>query len=116
MGFPGGSDIGKESAYRVGNLDLIPGSGRSPGEGSGYPLQYSRGFPGGSDRKESVCKVGNSSLITGFGRSPGERHGNSLQYSGLENSVDRRAWRDTVHGIAKSWTRLSDHNGATQIR
>ena len=39
-GFPGGSD-GKESAYNAGDLDLIPGSGRSPGEGNGYPLQYS---------------------------------------------------------------------------
>ena len=40
MGFPGGSDI-KESACNVGNLGSIPGSGRSPGEGNGYPLQYS---------------------------------------------------------------------------
>ena len=40
MGFPGGSD-GKESACNVGDLALIPGSGRSPGEGTGYPLQYS---------------------------------------------------------------------------
>ena len=40
MGFPGGSDR-KESACNVGDLDLIPGSGRSPGEGNGYPLQYS---------------------------------------------------------------------------
>ena len=39
-GFPGGSD-GKESACNAGNLSLIPGSGRSPGEGSGYPFQYS---------------------------------------------------------------------------
>ena len=38
-GFPGGSD-GKESACNVGDLGLIPGSGRSPGEGNGYPLQY----------------------------------------------------------------------------
>ena len=32
---------GKESACNVGDLDLIPGLGRSPGEGKGYPLQYS---------------------------------------------------------------------------
>ena len=38
--FPGGSD-GKASAYNAGDLDLIPGSGRSPGEGNGNPLQYS---------------------------------------------------------------------------
>ena len=40
MGFPGGSD-GKESACNAGDLGLIPGSGRTPGKGNGYPLQYS---------------------------------------------------------------------------
>ena len=39
-GFPGGSD-GKASACTLGDLGLIPGSGRSPGEGNGNPLQYS---------------------------------------------------------------------------
>ena len=40
MGFPGGSD-GKESACNTGDLGSIPGAGRFPGEGNGYPLQYS---------------------------------------------------------------------------
>ena len=40
MGFPGGSD-GKESACNVRDLGSIPGLGGSPGEGKGYPLQYS---------------------------------------------------------------------------
>ena len=40
-GFPGGSD-GKESACNAGDLGLIPESGRSPGEGNGNPVQYSR--------------------------------------------------------------------------
>ena len=39
MGFPCGS-AGKESACNVGDLGLIPGLGRSPGEGNSYPLQY----------------------------------------------------------------------------
>ena len=39
-GFPGGSD-GKESACNSGDLGLIPGLGRSRGEGNGNPLQYS---------------------------------------------------------------------------
>ena len=39
-GFPSSSD-GKESAYNAGDLGSIPGSGRSPGEGNGNPLQYS---------------------------------------------------------------------------
>ena len=38
--FPGGSE-GKASAYNAGDLGSIPGSGRSPGEGNGNPLQYS---------------------------------------------------------------------------
>ena len=41
MGFPGGS-AGKESACNAGDPGSIPGSGRSAGEGIGYPLQYSR--------------------------------------------------------------------------
>ena len=40
MGFPGGSD-GKESACNAGDPDSIPELGRSPGEGKGYPPQYS---------------------------------------------------------------------------
>ena len=40
LGFPCGS-AGKESACNVGDLGSIPGLGRSPGEGKGYPLQYS---------------------------------------------------------------------------
>ena len=50
-----------------------------------------------------------------MGRSPGEGNGNPLQYSCLENPVhglnptmDRGAWWAIVHGVAKSWTRLSD--------
>ena len=40
LGLPGGSDS-KESACNAGDLGLIPGSGRSPGDGNGNPLQYS---------------------------------------------------------------------------
>ena len=42
------------------------------------------------------------------GRSPGEGNGNPLQYSCLENFMDGGAWWATVHGVAKSRTRLSD--------
>ena len=48
MGFPGGAD-GKESACRAGDPGSIPGLGRSPGEGDGYPLQYS-GLENSMDR------------------------------------------------------------------
>ena len=40
LGFPD-SSVGKESTYNAGDLGLIPGLGRSPGEGKDYPLQYS---------------------------------------------------------------------------
>ena len=40
IGFPD-SSVGQESTCNAGNPDSIPGSGRSPGEGKGYPLQYS---------------------------------------------------------------------------
>ena len=40
LGFPGGSN-GKESAWNAGDQGLIPGLGRSPGEGNGDQLQYS---------------------------------------------------------------------------
>ena len=105
MGFPGGS-AGKESACNVGVLGLIPGLGRSPGEGNGYSLQYSdlenstdgrvhgvtksraqlsnfhlRGFPGSSVGKESTCNAGDPSSIPGSGRSTGKGIGYPLQYS-----------------------------------
>ena len=45
----------------------------------------------------------------GSGRSPGRGNGKLLQYSCLKNSMDRGAWRATVHWVAKSQTRLSTH-------
>ena len=51
--------------------------------------------------------------IPGLGRSLGEGNGYPLQYSGLENSMDREAWRATVHGVSKSWTQLSDFHFQT---
>ena len=67
-----------------------------------------RSFPGGSDGKKSACNVGDPGSVSGSGRSPGERNGNPLQYACLENPMDSGAWRVTVHGVAKSWTRLSN--------
>ena len=53
--------------------------------------------------KEAACNAGDLGSIPGLGRSPGEGIGSPLQYSGLESSMDC-----IVHGVAKSWTRLSD--------
>ena len=63
----------------------------------------SLGFPGGSDGRESACNVGDLDSIPGLGRSPGEGKGYPLQYSGVENSMDY-----IIHGVTKSWTRLSN--------
>ena len=65
-------------------------------------------FPGGSDGKESACNAGDLGSIPGLRRSPGGGNGYPLQYSGLENSMDRGAWRAAVHGVTKSWTQLSN--------
>ena len=59
-------------------------------------------FPGGSDSKESACNAEDPGSIPGLGRSPGEGNGNPLQSSCLENSTDRKAWQDIIHGVAKS--------------
>ena len=69
------------------------------------------GFPSGSAGKESACKAGDTGdvgSIPGSGRSPGGGNGNPLQYSCLENPMDGGAWRAAVHGVAKSWTPMSD--------
>ena len=64
-------------------------------------------FNFGSDGEESACNTGDLGLIPGLGRSPGEGNGYPLQYSCLENSMNRGAWRATVHGETKSRTQLS---------
>ena len=67
---------------------------------------------GSSAGKESACNAGDLSSIPGLGRCPGEGKGYPLQYSGLENSIDC-----IVHGVAESWTRLSDfHNDDQKVK
>ena len=80
--FPGGSEV-KASACNAEDLGSIPGSGRSPGEGNGNPLQYS-------------C------LENPMG-------GGAWWATGAwEIMKNRGAWRAAVHGVAKSRTGLSD--------
>ena len=94
------SSVGKETACTAGDPSLILGSGRSTGEGIGYPLQYSwaslvaqlvKNLPANLDR--------DLDSIPGLGRPPGEGKGSPLQYSGLENSMDCM-----VQGVTKSRT------------
>ena len=68
------------------------------------------GSPGGSDSKAPTCNAGDPGLILGSGSSPEEGSGDPLQHSCLKNSMDRGAWRVTVHGITKSRTWLTDND------
>ena len=61
-----------------------------------------------SQRLKRLPAVRDLGSIPGSGRSTGEGNGNPLQYSCLENPMDGGAWWATVHGVAKSRTRLSD--------
>ena len=83
----------------------IYSSDKNPKSGTYIWLEFSdsKGFPCGSAGKESACNVEDLDLIPRLWRSLGEGKGYPLQYSGLENSMDC-----LVHGVAKSWTRLSD--------
>ena len=53
--------------------------------------------------KESTCNVREPGLIPRSGRPSREGNDNPLQYSGLENSMERGAWRATVHSVSKSF-------------
>ena len=70
-------------------------------------LRKTSGFSGGSVSKESACNARDLGSIPRSGRSPGGGNSYPLQYSCLENSMDRGAWRATVHGVAKSHIQLS---------
>ena len=83
-----GSSAGKESTGNSEDPSSIPGSGRSPRKGIGYPLQYSWDSLVAQLVKESACNVGDLSSIPGLERCPGEGNGYPLQCPGLENSMD----------------------------
>ena len=104
LGFPSGS-AGKESTCNAGDPSSIPGSGRSPGEGKSYQLQYSWTSLVAQLVKNLPAMwetwVGNLGWIPGLGKFPREGKGYPLQYCGLENSMDC-----TFHGVTKSQTQL----------
>ena len=106
-GFPG-SSAGKESTCNTGNPGLIPGAGRSPGEGLGYPLQYSWT----SLVAQTVKKLPSTREIwvRSLGWDDPLEEGMATHSSILAWKIprDRGAWWATVHGVTESWTRLSD--------
>ena len=60
-----------------------------------------RGFSGGSDGKESAGSAGDSGSILELGRAPGAGNATHSSILALENSMDRGAWRATVHWIMR---------------
>ena len=85
---------------------------RSPFTGSRncFSLWLALDFPGSTVVKNAPTNTRDTRGSTlGSGRSPGVGNGNPLQYSPLENSMDRRAWWATVHGVTKGRTWLSAH-------
>ena len=91
------SSVGKESACNAEDPGLTPGSGRSVGEGIGYPLQYSWASLVAQLVKNlpAMCKTWVQSLDWEDPLEKGKSY--LLQYSGLENSMDC-----IVHGVTKS--------------
>ena len=75
---------------------------------------YGSCFSAGSEVKVSACNVGDLGSIPGLGSSPGEGNGNPLQYTCLENPMEGGVWWATVHGFAKSRTRLNDFTSLLQ--
>ena len=105
--FPG-SSVGKQSACIEGDPGSIPGSGRSPGEGIGYPLQYSWASLGGSDGKEPACQCGRPGFNPWLGTIPWRREWLPIPVFWPGEFHRRGDWQATVHGVSKSQTRLSD--------
>ena len=106
MSFPG-SSAGKESACNAGYPSSSPWSGRSPGEGIGYPLWYSLASVM-AQMVKNTCKAGDVGSVQGW-KDPLEE-GMAIHSSILAWRIPmgRGSWRATIHGVTKSWTQLSD--------
>ena len=132
--FPDGSD-GKQSACKAGDLGSIPGLGRRPGEGTGYPLQSS-GWENSMDRgawqattldtskswtrlsdyalnrlsskKNPPANAGDVGSVPELGRSPGEGNGNPLRILVWEISWTEEPGGLQSTGSQKTQTQLGD--------
>ena len=107
MGFPG-SSAGKESACNARDPSSIPGSGRSPGEGVGYPVQYSWASLVAQTVKNLPAMW--ETWIQSLGWKDSLEEGMATHSSIIARRIlmDRGVWWATVHGIAKSQTWLSN--------
>ena len=88
------SSVGKESTCNAGDPGSIPGSGRSAGEGIGYPLIVFLGFPCGLSGKESTCNA-ETWVDPWVGKIPWRR----------ERLPTPVFWPEEFHGLYSSWGR-----------
>ena len=106
LGFPG-SSAGKESACNAGDPNCIPGSGRSPGERIVYKLHF-LGLPWWFSQSKIRLQCSRPGFDPWVGKILLEEgmatHSSILAW---RIPMDRGAWWTTVHGVAKSQTRLS---------
>ena len=106
-GFPG-SSAGKQSACRAGDHSWISGLGRSPGEGTGYPLQYSWASLVALTGKNPPSMWETWVRSLGWKDPLGEGMATHSSIVARRNPMDRGAWWATVHVVAKSQTGVSD--------
>ena len=106
------SSAGKESTCNVGDSRSIPGMGRSPGEGIGYPLQYSWAALVAQVVNNPPAMREDLGSVPGLGRSTWAWQHTPVFLPG--ESPWRGAWWATVHGVTKCRTRLSDWPHAIQ--
>ena len=97
---------GEESTCRAGDPSLVPGSGRSPGEGIGYPVQYSQASPGAQTVKNLPAMWETWVLSLGWEDPLEEGMATHSSILAWRIPMDRGAWRAAVHGVSKSQTQL----------
>ena len=104
VSFPG-SSADKESACNAGDLGSVPGSGRFPGEGISYPLQYSWASLVAQtvNGKESARNAGDLCSIPGLGRSPGGGHGSSFL-------PGEPSWTEEPGGLQSTESDMTKHS------
>ena len=102
-GFPG-SSAGKESAWDARDLVLIPGLRRSPGEGKGYPLQYS--WASLVAQLVKILPGMQETWVRSLGWEDPLEKGETTHSSILawRIAMDREAWQASVYGVANSQT------------
>ena len=110
VGFPG-SSAGKESTCNARDPSSIPGMGKPTLDGIGYPLQYSWAFLGAPMVKNLPAMWDTWVQFLDWEDPLDEGMATHSGILAWRITMDRGAWWATVHGVAKSWTRLSTVQG-----